>query len=89
MFFSFNDKGRVMISAKKAIFPDMVELTPPEGFDDEHQPDWIYNGAWVHDPLPVPEEEAQPSYDDRISALETENAQLKEALDLLLSGEVE
>lgn len=89
MFFSFNDEGRVMISAQKAIYPGMVELAPPEGFDPEHQFDWKYNGEWVHDPLPVPEEEAQPSYDERISALETENSQLKEALDLLLSGEVE
>ena len=90
MFFSFNNEGRVMITAKKAIYPGMVELTPPEGFTPETQADWLYTGEWVHDPLPVPDdEEAQLSYDERISALETENAQLKEALDLLLSGEVE
>lgn len=79
MFFSFNDEGRIMISAKKAIYPDMVELNPPEGFDGEHQPDWIYsNGAWVHAPLPAPDdEEAQPGYDERISALEEELAAAK------------
>lgn len=89
MYFSFNDEGRVMVSASKPIFHGMVELDPPEGFDGEHQPDWIYNGGWVHDPLPVTDdEEAQLGYDERISALETENAQLKEALELLLSGEV-
>lgn len=78
MYFSFNDEGRIMISALKPIFPDMVELDPPDGFDDEHQPDWIYNGEWVHDPLPVPDdEESQPDYDDRISALEEELAAAK------------
>lgn len=62
-----------MISAAEEVAPDMVELDPPEGFDDECQLDWIYsNGAWVHDPLEVPEEEAQPGYDERISALEEE-----------------
>lgn len=86
MHFSFNDEGRVMITAKKAIYPGMVELTPPEGFTPETQADWLYTGEWVHDPLPVPE--AGPTMEDRLAALETENAQLKEALELLLSGEV-
>ena len=87
MFFSFNDEGRVMISAQRAVYPGMVELTPPDEFTPETQADWLYNGAWVHDPLPVPE--ARPTTEDRLAALEMENAQLKEALDLLLSGEVQ
>lgn len=78
MFFAFDNEGRVMISAAKAVAPGMVELDPPEGFDDEHQPDWIYsNGEWVYDPLEVPEEEEQPGYDERISALEEELAAAK------------
>jgi hypothetical protein len=78
MYFSFNDEGRVMISASEPIFPGMVELTPPDGFDNEHQPDWIYSGgAWVHDPLEVPEEEMQPGYGERIANLEKELAAAK------------
>lgn len=90
MYFSFNDEGRVMISSSKPIFTGMVELDPPEGFDGEHQPDWIYNGAWVHDPLPAPDdnEAQQPTPEERMERLEEENAQLKEAIELLLSGEV-
>ncbi len=89
MFFSFNDEGRVMISAKRAVYHGMVELTPPEEFTPETQADWIYNGAWVHDPLPRPEEEQQPTPEERLAKLEEENTQLKEALELILSGEVD
>ena len=35
------------------------------------------------------EPEAQPTQEDRLAALEEENKQLKEALDMLLSGETE
>lgn len=87
MFFSFDDTGRVMICAEEAVFPGMVELVPPDGFTTETQADWLYTGEWVHDPLPVPE--AVPTPEERLAALEEENAHLKEALELLLSGEVE
>lgn len=50
--------------------------------------DWVYlDGVIVYDPLP--QDPPEPSSDDRIAALEVENAQLKEALDLLLSGATE
>lgn len=89
MFFAFDSEGRVMISANKAVAPGMAELDPPEGFDPEHQNDWkAEGGAWVYDPLPRPEEEQQPTPEERLERLEAENAQLKEALELLLSGEV-
>lgn len=89
MFFAFDNEGRVMISAAKAVAPGMVELDPPEGFDPEHQNDWkAEGGAWVYDPLPRPEEEQQPTPEERLAKLEEENAQLKEALELLISGEV-
>lgn len=87
MFFSFNGDGRVMISAEEKYFPDMIELDPPDGFTPDTQANWLYiGGAWVHDPLPV--EEAGPSPEERLEKLEEENEHLKEALDLLLSGEV-
>lgn len=59
----------------------------PQEFAEPVQ-DWVYlDGMIVYDPLP--QETPEPSSDDRIAALEIENAQLKEALDLLLSGATE
>lgn len=50
--------------------------------------DWVYaGGIIVHDPLP--EDNPGASMDERMAALESENEQLKEALDLLLSGATE
>lgn len=50
--------------------------------------DWVYAGGMiVHDPLP--EDDPGMSMDERVEALEAENEQLKEALDLLLSGATE
>ena len=50
--------------------------------------DWVYAGGMiVHDPLP--EDAPGASMDERMAALESENEQLKEALDLLLSGATE
>ena len=37
----------------------------------------------------IEEEKNKPTMEDRLAALEEENKQLKEALDLLLSGETE
>lgn len=48
----------------------------------------LQDGVLIYDPLPQ-EEEPSDTLNDRLSVLEKENAQLKEALDLLLSGEVE
>lgn len=90
MFFAFDNEGRVMISARKAVAPGMVELDPPKDFDPEWQADWVWLGGstWVLDPLPRAEEEQQPTPEERLAKLEEENAQLKEALELILSGEV-
>ena len=50
--------------------------------------DWVYAGGMiVHDPMP--EDNPGMSMDERMVALEAENEQLKEALDLLLSGATE
>lgn len=62
-----------------------VEL--PDDFDLPLR-DWVYAGGMiVHDPLP--EDAPGESMDERMEALEAENEQLKEALDLLLSGATE
>lgn len=86
MFFCYDERGRVMISAEEKVFPDMEEREKPEGFVPEEQADWKKDGEQlVFDPLPR-EEEALTDR-QRIEALEEENRELKEALELLLSGE--
>lgn len=88
MYFAFNDENRVMISATEPVAPNMVELVPPNEFTPETQANWLYNdGEWIHDPLPVPEHEH--TVKEQLAELKKENDQLKEALDLLLSGEVQ
>lgn len=86
MFFCYDENGRVMICAEKKVFPDMEKLEVPEGFVTEEQADWKKVGIQlVYDPLP--REEAVPTDRQRIEVLEKENRELKEALELLLSGE--
>lgn len=87
MYFAFDGDNRVMICAEGPVLPGMVELVPPEGFSTETQADWKHAGEWIYDPLPT--EEARPTAEERLELLEKENAQLKEALELLLSGETE
>jgi hypothetical protein len=50
--------------------------------------DYLYkSGEFVYDPLPT--EETAATTEERLELLEKENAQLKEALEMLLSGETE
>lgn len=87
MFFCYDETGRVMICAEENVFPDMEEAMTPEGFLPEEQADWRKVGErLVHDPLP--REEAALTDRQRIEVLEEKNRELKEALELLLSGEV-
>ncbi|MBE5778522.1 MAG: hypothetical protein E7331_04230 [Clostridiales bacterium] len=88
MFFCFGNDDRVMICAEKRVFPEMVEMEVPEGFEQDYQGDWKLAGDKLHyDPLP--REQPAPTDRQRIEALEEENRFLKEALELLLSGETE
>ena len=64
----------------------MVDVLP-----DGDATDYLYvDGEYVYSPLPAPEPiKPKPTQEERITALEEENKQLKEALDLLLSGATE
>ena len=61
--------------------------TLPEGDISEY----LYqNGEYIHDPLPVPENEEKPvSLETRVKTLETDSTEMKEALEMILSGVTE
>ena len=86
MFFCYDENGRVMISSEKKVFAEMEEREAPEGFVTEEQAEWKKEGEELVY-APWPREEAAPTDRERIEALEEENRELKEALELLLSGE--
>ena len=91
MIYALNlaDDGRILsVTLDRFAPPDQPRVdTLPDGDITEYR---YVGGEFVHDPLLKPEQpEKQKTYDERISALEVENAQLKEALDLLLSGATE
>lgn len=75
------EDGRIL----SATYP---EYAPPDAIIVETLPDgnisdWLYvDGAYVYDPLPVPDAPAEPTTEERI-------AELEEALELLLSGVTE
>lgn len=49
---------------------------------DGNLPDYLWqDGAFIYDPLPIPEEpEPEPTAEERIAALEEENAMLMECI---------
>ena len=60
----------------------------PEGDIYEYR---YQNGEYIHDPLPKPEEptEKPVSLESRVETLEMDNAEMKEALEMILSGVTE
>ena len=87
MFFSFDGAGRVMIVAPEKVYPDMIELAPPDGFTLETQADWRYSGGWIYDPLPAKTYGA--TLENRVEDVESKTNELEEALELILSGVTE
>ena len=67
-----------------------IEMEIPEEIDIETIHEYRFeSGEFIHDPKVTEPVEPKPTTAERIAALELENKQLKEALDLLLSGETE
>lgn len=61
--------------------------TLPDGNVYEYR---YINGEYIHDPLPAPEEtEPAETLESRVETLETSNAELAEAVDMILSGVTE
>ena len=89
MYFEINENGKIMICAETMVKPGMIRLDPPAGFIPDEMSDWVISGGeFIYQPKEDTEPEA-PTQEERLTALEEENRYLKEALDLLLSGETE
>ena len=88
MYFEIGENGKIMICAETPIKPNMLYAVPPSEFAEDKMHDWrMVDGVFVYDPSPDPE--PKETIMGRVTALEEENKQLKEALYLLLSGVTE
>ena len=84
-----DDNNRIATIQDCALFPDEAledkAFDFPEGFvfGTEHEYRFV-GGELVHDPLPVPD--AAPTPEERIAALEADNAELREVIEIILAG---
>ena len=67
--------GKVLPNGNYDGMPIVEEL--PDGDITEYR---YVNGEYVHDPLPVPEEEHQPTQEERITALEAALTAIEEGI---------
>lgn len=82
--------GRIKVGTQDVIMPGSVETYPPNGLRrrvDVYEDCLFYHEYTVEE---LKAQQAQPEgLDTRVTALETGQADLQEALDLLLSGATE
>lgn len=85
---NLEDDGRVLSATYPQYAPDEAVTVDelPEGDVSQYR---YVDGEFLHDPLPEPEADPKPSLEERVGDLETDTADLAEALDLLLSGVTE
>ncbi len=76
----------------------IIRTDPPDQDDETnvkvYAPSWVEQDGqivqvWTEADAPTEPEDTVPTQDERIAALEMDNAALKEALDMLLSGVTE
>lgn len=64
-----------------------IETNLPDGASLENIHEYKFiDGQWVHDPRPSQEPKRANDVEERLAALERENANLKETLEIILSG---
>lgn len=82
------DSGRILSAC--VVLPNGKYDNMPivETLPDGNIADYLYaDGEYIYNPLPSPEQtETTPSLESRVETLETSNAELTEAMDMLLSG---
>lgn len=85
--------GRIKTGTRDVVMPGSVKTYPPNGLRhrEEVYEDCLYYHEYTAEELASQQEQPeQPTdLDTRVSALETGQADLQEALDLLLSGATE
>ena len=78
MYIITDDTGRVCASSPTNCLVGAVFVDTPEGFDECMQHDWkLVDGALVYDPIKTQD---APTQEERIAALEEQNAFLTECL---------
>lgn len=84
-----DDDNRIIDAPFQRYAPDGAIIVDklPEG----NLPDYLYiDGEYVFDPLPKPEpEDPTPTLEARVETLETDSTDMKEALEMILSGVTE
>lgn len=90
-YINIDSEGRITAASETHhCGPDEIEVNIPDEIGIESIDDYRFiDGEFIFDPKEKEEEEGKPTLEERIAALEDENLQLKEALDLLLSGATE
>ena len=89
MYFEYDSNGKIMVCAETAIKDGMAMIEPPEDFVPVEMHKWlVVDGAIVKNANWVEREPAKTA-EERIAALEEENAYLREALDMILTGVTE
>ena len=87
---NLDENGRVLSATFEKYAVENMPLvdTLPEGDIYEYR---YQNGEYIHDPLPKPEEptEKPVSLESRVETLEMDNVEMKEALEMILSGVTE
>ena len=89
---NLDEDGRILsVTYEKYASEDMPIV---EEFPEGNSNDYRYvDGEYVHDPLPPPEEEptepTEPTLFERVTTLEADATETREALDMILSGVVE
>lgn len=79
--------GRIKVGTRDIVMEGSVKAYPPNGL--RHREDVYEDCLFYVEGTPPEQPEQATSLDNRVTALETGQADLQEALDLLLSGATE
>ena len=78
MYILVDETGRVRASSLTDCLVNAVFVEKPEGFNGENLHDWrLEDGVLIYDPEPMQD---APTQEERIAALEAQNAMLTECL---------
>lgn len=90
-YIKINSEGRITAASRTHhCGKGEIEIDIPEeiGIEVIHEYRYV-DGEFLHAPLPDSSGETGPTQEERIAALEQENAYLKETLEIILSGATE
>lgn len=81
------EDGRILSATFPEYAPnDVMVETLPEGNIADYR---YVDSQYVHDPLPKEEQVEVTTLENRVETLETDNAEMREVLEMILSGVTE